>query len=57
MAMTDDVATNVATAEAGVREAAARVRFFITCEHTEEQIADAVATVAEIVRDTAPRAR
>jgi len=40
-----------------VRETAARVRFFITCDHTEEQIADAVATVAEIVRDTAPRAR
>ncbi|MFM8498087.1 MAG: aminotransferase class I/II-fold pyridoxal phosphate-dependent enzyme [Planctomycetia bacterium] len=40
-----------------VREAAARVRFFITCEHTEEQIADAVATVAEIVHDTATRPR
>ncbi|MBU6276963.1 MAG: aminotransferase class I/II-fold pyridoxal phosphate-dependent enzyme, partial [Planctomycetes bacterium] len=40
-----------------VRETAARVRFFITCDHSEEQIADAVATVAEIVRDTAPRAR
>ncbi len=32
-----------------VRESAARVRFFITAEHSEEQIADTVATVAEVV--------
>jgi 8-amino-7-oxononanoate synthase len=37
-----------------VREVAARVRFFITCDHTEEQIADTVATLAEVVRETAP---
>ncbi|NBV46511.1 MAG: aminotransferase class I/II-fold pyridoxal phosphate-dependent enzyme [Planctomycetia bacterium] len=37
-----------------VREVAARVRFFLTCEHTEEQIADTVATLAEVVRETAP---
>jgi len=35
-----------------VREVAARVRFFITAEHTEEQITDAVATLAEVVRES-----
>lgn len=32
-----------------VRESAARLRFFITSEHTEEQIARTVATLAELV--------
>ncbi|MFY8220485.1 MAG: aminotransferase class I/II-fold pyridoxal phosphate-dependent enzyme [Pirellulales bacterium] len=36
-----------------VREVAARVRFFLTAEHTEEQIVQAVATLAEVVRQTA----
>jgi 7-keto-8-aminopelargonate synthetase-like enzyme len=36
-----------------VREAAARVRFFLTAEHTEEQIVRAVETLAEVVRMTA----
>jgi 8-amino-7-oxononanoate synthase len=36
-----------------VREAAARVRFFVTCEHTEEQIVDAVTVVAEVMDATA----
>jgi len=38
-----------------VREAAARVRFFVTCEHTEEQIVRTVATLAEVMAATAPR--
>jgi len=36
-----------------VREVAARVRFFLTAEHTEEQIVQAVATLADVVRQTA----
>jgi len=36
-----------------VREAAARVRFFLTCEHTEEQIVQTVETLARIVAETA----
>jgi 7-keto-8-aminopelargonate synthetase-like enzyme len=40
-----------------VREVAARVRFFITCDHTEEQIADTVATLAEVVHETERRPR
>ena len=36
-----------------VREAAARIRFFLTAEHSEDQIVRAVATVAEAVADTA----
>ncbi|MEX0671705.1 MAG: aminotransferase class I/II-fold pyridoxal phosphate-dependent enzyme [Pirellulales bacterium] len=36
-----------------VREAAARVRFFLTCEHTEEQIISTVETLAEVVAATA----
>jgi 8-amino-7-oxononanoate synthase len=32
-----------------VREAAARVRFFLTCEHTEEQIVHTVETLADVV--------
>jgi 8-amino-7-oxononanoate synthase len=36
-----------------VRESAARVRFFITCEHTEEQIVRTVETLAGIVAATA----
>jgi 8-amino-7-oxononanoate synthase len=36
-----------------VRESAARVRFFLTCEHTEEQIAHTVDTLAEVVAATA----
>jgi 8-amino-7-oxononanoate synthase len=35
-----------------VRETAARVRFFITAEHSEEQIAEAVETVAEVMAAT-----
>jgi 8-amino-7-oxononanoate synthase len=37
-----------------VRESAARVRFFITAEHSEEQIAHAVEAVAEVMAATAP---
>ena len=36
-----------------VRESAARVRFFLTCEHTEEQIVHTVETLAEVVAATA----
>jgi len=36
-----------------VREAAARVRFFITSEHTEEQIVHTVETLARVVAETA----
>jgi len=36
-----------------VRESAARVRFFLTAEHTEEQIVQAVETLADVVRQTA----
>ena len=36
-----------------VRESAARVRFFITAEHSEEQIAQAVETVADVMAATA----
>ncbi len=36
-----------------VREAAARVRFFLTAEHTEEQIVRTVETLAEVVAATA----
>ncbi|MFM8736025.1 MAG: aminotransferase class I/II-fold pyridoxal phosphate-dependent enzyme, partial [Pirellulales bacterium] len=36
-----------------VRESAARVRFFITSEHTEEQIVHTVETLAEVVARTA----
>jgi len=32
-----------------VRESAARVRFFVTCEHTEEQIVRAVETLADVL--------
>jgi len=35
-----------------VREAAARVRFFITAEHSEEQIAHAVQSVADVLAAT-----
>ncbi|NBW96656.1 MAG: aminotransferase class I/II-fold pyridoxal phosphate-dependent enzyme [Planctomycetia bacterium] len=35
-----------------VRESAARVRFFLTAEHTEDQIVRAVATLADVVRET-----
>ena len=38
-----------------VREAAARVRFFVTCEHTEEQIVGTVETLAEVMAATEPR--
>jgi 8-amino-7-oxononanoate synthase len=38
-----------------VREAAARVRFFVTCEHTEEQIVHTVETLAEVMAATEPR--
>jgi 8-amino-7-oxononanoate synthase len=37
-----------------VRESAARVRFFLTAEHTEDQIVRAVETLAEVVRETRP---
>ena len=40
-----------------VRESAARVRFFLTCEHTEEQIVHAVETLAEAVAATAGEPR
>jgi 8-amino-7-oxononanoate synthase len=36
-----------------VRESAARVRFFVTCEHSEEQIVAAVEAVAELAEATA----
>ena len=36
-----------------VRESAARVRFFITSEHSEEQIADSVEILADVVAETA----
>ncbi|MFM7207068.1 MAG: aminotransferase class I/II-fold pyridoxal phosphate-dependent enzyme [Planctomycetaceae bacterium] len=36
-----------------VRESAARVRFFLTCEHTEEQIVRTVETLERIVAETA----
>lgn len=36
-----------------VRESAARVRFFLTAEHTEEQIVQAVEVLADVVRLTA----
>ncbi|MCE9629668.1 MAG: aminotransferase class I/II-fold pyridoxal phosphate-dependent enzyme [Planctomycetia bacterium] len=36
-----------------VRESAARVRFFLTCEHTEEQIVRTVETLAAVVAATA----
>ena len=36
-----------------VRESAARVRFFLTCEHSEEQIVQAVEAIAETVAETA----
>lgn len=36
-----------------VRESAARVRFFLTAEHTEDQIVQAVETLAEVVHLTA----
>jgi 8-amino-7-oxononanoate synthase len=36
-----------------VREAGARVRFFLTCEHTEEQILSTVKTLAGIMAATA----
>jgi 8-amino-7-oxononanoate synthase len=35
-----------------VRETAARVRFFITSEHSEEQIVQAVEAVAEVMAAT-----
>jgi 7-keto-8-aminopelargonate synthetase-like enzyme len=38
-----------------VREAAARVRFFLTCEHSEEQIVRAMETLAAVMDETAPR--
>lgn len=38
-----------------VRESAARVRFFLTAEHTEEQIVRTVETLAAVVAATAPR--
>jgi 8-amino-7-oxononanoate synthase len=34
-----------------VRESAARVRFFLTCEHTEEQIVETVETLARVVAE------
>jgi 8-amino-7-oxononanoate synthase len=36
-----------------VRESAARVRFFLTAEHTEEQIVRTVETLAAVVAATA----
>lgn len=36
-----------------VRESAARVRFFLTAEHTEEQVVRAVETLAEVMEITA----
>jgi len=35
-----------------VRESAARVRFFLTAEHTEDQIVRAVETLADVVHET-----
>jgi 8-amino-7-oxononanoate synthase len=35
-----------------VRESAARVRFFLTCEHTEEQIVETVETLARVAAET-----
>ena len=35
-----------------VRESAARVRFFLTCEHTEEQIVETVEALARIAGET-----
>jgi 8-amino-7-oxononanoate synthase len=35
-----------------VRESAARVRFFLTAEHSEDQIVHAVATLADVVAET-----
>jgi 8-amino-7-oxononanoate synthase len=35
-----------------VRESAARVRFFLTCEHTEDQIVRTLETLAEVVAET-----
>jgi 8-amino-7-oxononanoate synthase len=35
-----------------VRESAARVRFFLTCEHTEEQIIRTVEALARIAAET-----
>jgi 8-amino-7-oxononanoate synthase len=40
-----------------VRESAARVRFFVTCEHTEEQIVRTVEEVAAVMAATAPPGR
>ena len=34
-----------------VRESAARVRFFLTCEHTEDQIVRTLETLAEVVAE------
>lgn len=36
-----------------VRESAARIRFFLTAEHSEDQIVRAVATLADVVAETA----
>jgi 8-amino-7-oxononanoate synthase len=36
-----------------VRESAARVRFFLTCDHTEEQIVHTVETLADVIAATA----
>jgi 8-amino-7-oxononanoate synthase len=36
-----------------VRETAARVRFFLTCEHTEEQIVKTLETLADVMQATA----
>jgi 7-keto-8-aminopelargonate synthetase-like enzyme len=36
-----------------VRESAARIRFFLTSEHTEEQICHTVSTLSKIVADSA----
>jgi 7-keto-8-aminopelargonate synthetase-like enzyme len=38
-----------------VRESAARVRFFITCEHTAEQIVHTVETLVDVMALTAPQ--
>jgi len=35
-----------------VRESAARVRFFLTCEHTEEQIVETVEALARVAAET-----
>ena len=39
-----------------VRESAARIRFFLTAEHSEDQIVSAVATMADVVAETAEMA-